>query len=236
MTFLELVNRLKLESGRSGGDVVSVATATGNDLRLVNWVAAAYDKIQRKTDEWRWMRSTVLASITASQMAQAPATDMLAQPADTDPPANFRGFRAPSDDYTVTILDPANPAAEWPLQWLAYDEFRRRYLVGTHEAAPPVNWSVSPDNKLMIGPTPDIVYHVRFDYRQAVVTLAADADEPAMPAEYHMAIVWEALKSLASFDNAPEVYTRARDELDEIYEDLWNDQGPKLIINARPLA
>ena len=236
MDFLALVNRLKLESGRSGGDIASVSTATGNDLRLVNWTAAAYEKIQRKTDEWRWMRASVLASITASQMAQDPGADMLIQPADTDPLADFRGFRAPSDDYTVTILDPANPAAEWTMQWLDYDEFRRRYMVGTHDAAPPLHWSVSPDNKLMIGPTPDIVYHVRFDYRTKVITLADDADEPTMPEDYHMAIVWEALKSLAAFDNAPEVYTRARDEFDEVSEDLWTDQGPKLTINARPLA
>jgi hypothetical protein len=236
MDYLALVNRAKLESGRSGGDLGSVSTATGDDLRLVKWTAAAYEKIQRKTDEWRWMRATVLASIPAAQLAHAPAVDMLIQPGDTLALADFRGFRAPSDDYTVTILDPANPAAEWNLTWLDYDEFRKRFMVGTHDEAPPVNWSVSPDNKLLVGPTPDILYHVRFDYRTKVVALTDDTDEPTMPEDYHMVIVWETLKSLASFDAASEVYARANEEFNELYEDLWTDQGPKIVINARPLA
>lgn len=236
MDYLALVNRAKLESGRSGGALATIIGAAGDDLRLVNWTASAYEKVQRKTDEWRWMRSTVLASIPAGQLAHDPAVDMLIQPADSVALTDFRGFRAPSDDYTVTMLDPLNATSEWRLGWLDYDEFRKRFMVGTHESAPPVNWSVSPDNKLLVGPTPDILYHVRFDYRTKVMSLALDADEPTMPQDYHMIIVWETLKSLASFDAASEVYARATEEFNELYEDLWFDQGPKLTINARPLA
>lgn len=236
MDYLELVNRLKLESGRSGGDIASVATATGSDLRLVRWVSTAYEKIQRETSDWLWMRKTVLAAITASQMDQNPAVDMLVQPANTDPVADFRGFKTPNDDYMPTALDPASPAAEWPLRWLPYDLFRQRFMVSTHAAGPPQYWAVSPGGKMLLGPTPDKVYHVRFDYQTPVVTLAADGDTPAMPADYHMVIVWGALKSVAAFDNAPEVYTRAQSEYDDLFSDLWVDQGPKISITARPLA
>jgi hypothetical protein len=109
-------------------------------------------------------------------------------------------------------------------------------MVGTHASGVPQFWAVSPDNKMLLGPTPDKVYHVRFDYQTPVVTLAADTDEPAMPEDYHMVIVWEALKSVAGFDNAPEVYARAQAEYESVFNDLWRDQGPKLTITARPLA
>jgi hypothetical protein len=234
--YLELVNRLKLESGRSGGDIASVLTATGSDLRLVRWVSTAYEKIQRQTNDWRWMRKTVLAAITTSQMDQDPAVDMLVQPAGTDPVTDFRFFKAPNDEYAPTALDPAYPSAEWALYWLPYDTFRQMFMVATHAAGPPTRWSISPDNKMLLGPTPDKVYHVRFDYQTPVVTLAADTDEPTMPEDYHMVIVWESLKSVAGFDNAPEVYARAQAEYESVFNDLWRDQGPKLTITARPLA
>ena len=236
MNYLELVNRLKLESGRSGGDIASVATASVGDLRLVRLIPTAYEKIQRVTNDWLWMRKTVLAAITAGQMAQAPGTDMLVQPANTDPVNDFRGFKTPKADYMPTALDPVSPTAEWPLWWLPYDEFRQRFVAGTHVAGVPQYWAVSPGNEMLLGPTPDKVYHVRFDYRTKVVTLAADTDIPAMPEDYHMVIVWEALKSLAAFDNAPEAYSRAESEHEAVFGDLWVDQGPKLSITARPLA
>lgn len=236
MQYIDLVNRAKSEAGRSGGDLATVVGATGDDLQLCNWVAAAWDRIQRISQEWAWMRASILASITASQVTQDPAVDMLVQPANTAPLTDFRSFFPETEDYQVTLLDPATPEDEGPLAFIEYPEFRARFVVGVHDAGRPRYWSVSPANKMLLGPTPDMVYHVRFDYRTAPTDLALDADVPTMPSEYHMAIVWNALLTLAAFDNAPEVYTRARDEYKEILSHLHLDQGPRFFIGQHPLA
>jgi hypothetical protein len=232
VNYLDLVNRLKLESGRSGGDLATVVGATSNDLRLVNWTAEAWDTIQRLTHEWRWMRASVLASVTADQVAQDPGADMLIQPADSDPVSNLRSFYPETDDYRMTMLDPADPAGEFELSFLEYPKFRAQYIVGVHDAGRPVWWSISPDNKLMLGPKPDIAYHVRFDYRTAPSALALDADVPEMPEEYHLAIVWGALMSVGAFDNAPEVYASAKYAYNRMISALYMDQGPTFCLGA----
>ena len=39
--------------------------------------------------------------------------------------------------------------------------------------------------------------------------MAADADTPDMPSEFHLLLVWRALQEVAKFDAAPEVLARA---------------------------
>jgi hypothetical protein len=236
VNYLALVNRTKLESGRSGGDLATVVGATGDNRLLCSLVAESWLKVQRISQEWAWMRSSVLASITASQITQDPAVDMTIQPDDMVPVLDFRAFFPETEDYQMTLLDPATPAGESVLVFLEYPDFRARYIVGVHEEGRPRFWSISPDNKLMLGPTPDMVYHVRFDYRTTQTTLAVDADTPDMPVDFHMAIVWGALMSLAAYDNSPEVYTRSRAEYREVIAYLHQDQGPKWFIGQHPLA
>lgn len=235
MNYIALVNRTKQESGRSGGNLATVVGAAGDDLLICNWVAASWAKIQRLTHEWRWMRATVLASVVANQVTQDPAT-MLVQPANLLPITDLRIFYPQTEDYQLTLLDPASPAGEFSLSFVDFPLFRAMYVVGQQTAAAPRHWSISPQNKLLLGPKPGIAYHVRFDYRTAPSVLALDANIPGMPEEYHLAIVFGALMSLASFDNAPEVYVRAKDEYRELMSHLYADQGPTFSLGRYALA
>lgn len=236
MNYLDLVNRTKREAGRSGDDLATLVGAAGDDLLLVRWVAEAWAKVQRLSYEWRWMRAAALVSVVPDQVTQDPAVDLIVQPADVAAMTDFRAFWPESNEYRATILDPATPEDEGELRYIDYPKFRRLFIVGTHTAAKPTCWSISPDNKMLLGPKPDIAYHVRFDYRSAPTALALDADEPTMPQEFHMLIVWEALMSLASFDNAGEVYTRARDEYMSLETSLMLEQAPQISIDTMPLA
>lgn len=236
MNYLDLVNRTKREAGRSGNALATIVGAIGDDALIVGWIAEAWAKLQRHSYEWRWMRSTVLASVTASQVTQDPAVDMLIQPGNTLPVTDLRMFWPESHEYRVTVLDPTLPAAEGEIRFVDYPTFRRRFIVGTHTAAKPVCWSVSANNVMLLGPKPDIAYHLRFDYRTTPTVLALDADVPTMPEEFHMILVWQALMSLASFDNAAEVYTRARDEYASLEHSLILDQAPQISIETMPLA
>lgn len=69
MNFLALVERLKVESARSGGPVTSVATAANDDLRLVNWIAEAWLELQRRPHGWTWMRAELSGPTVAGQAA-----------------------------------------------------------------------------------------------------------------------------------------------------------------------
>lgn len=225
MNFLQIARRVKQESGRSG-TIASVSGAIGDDALIVNWSIDAWREIQRMPRKWAWMRRTATPTL-AVQMEHAKTVFDLSR---------FGVFLPETDEYWPTAYDPANPATEWRIRWLPYEEFRRRFVVGTHAAGPIQYWAVSPTGTMLVGPTPDIAYVVRIDYLTSTQVFSADADVPEMPEEFHMAIVWRALMSCAASDAANEVYARARGEYDAIESDLIFDQAERITINARTLA
>jgi hypothetical protein len=100
--FLALVERLKVESARSGGPVVSVATALNDDARLVNWIADAWLELQRRPHGWTWMRAELAGPTVAGQAAYEAADIGLWSIA----------FTAGSSEYTAgeTLTQGANSA------------------------------------------------------------------------------------------------------------------------------
>ena len=73
MDWLALTNRLKVESGRSGGVLGTVLGATGDDARLANWVADAWLELQRRSHGWTWMRAEISGRTVAGQSAYTAA-------------------------------------------------------------------------------------------------------------------------------------------------------------------
>lgn len=146
-------------------------------------------------------------------------------------------WQVPTEQYTVRTFLTADPTTYWSLDWLAYEEFQRRFIVGTVDDGQPRWWSVAPDKRLLIAPAPDnATYSVTADYWAKPTELTADDDEPDMPEQFHMLIVWRALLEVASFDAAPEVETRAKRNLQVIWTDLIEDQAPRIQLSDVPLA
>lgn len=149
----------------------------------------------------------------------------------------FGRWQVPTEQYTVNLFLTDDPASHWALDWLEYEEFQRRFIVGTVDDAQPRWWSVGPDKRLLIAPAPDTdAYSVTADYWARPTELTADDDEPSMPEQFHMLIVWRALLEVASFDAAPEVETRAKRNLKTIWTDLVEDQAPRIQLTDVPLA
>lgn len=73
MDYLALVNRLKVESGRSGGVLGTVAGATGDDARLAYWIADAWLELQRRPHGWTWMRAEISGPTVAGKSAYTAA-------------------------------------------------------------------------------------------------------------------------------------------------------------------
>lgn len=72
MSFLTLVNRLKLEVGASGSDLTTVISPAGEDKRLVTWINSAWMDIQNKRRDWQWMRRTATFPTVTGQPTYTP--------------------------------------------------------------------------------------------------------------------------------------------------------------------
>ncbi len=229
MNFLAIANRVKTESGRSGGPIVSALTAFGDDARMFGWINVAWTRIQNETD-WRWMRKSVVKDLLPNIMRYV-ATDVAGfNLANVD-----RWVRQGANYNPLTYLASA-PSLLTPLSVYPDDAFWRDFINAAHVAAPPMYWSVDYNGDLLIGPKPDVARKLVIDYWSTNQTLVLDADIPAMPAKFHDLLVWGALMELASFDAAPEVYTRAQGNYMSMHSDLRYEQGPRMGLAGRRIA
>jgi hypothetical protein len=226
VNLVQIARRVKSESGRSGSGPASVALATGDDRRIIDACIDEWRDIQLEPYQWRWMRRSARVTLPL-QMSHTTASLGLSRMARP---------KRQNDDYFVTAALESDPTREWQVREVSWDWFRQNLIVNTPASGPAQFWSWSPERELYVGPTPDQSQLLRLDYFVKPQELAADADTPEMPEEYHMLIVWRALMSIGVFDAANEIYVRARDGADAMMDRLIDDQGEKMIVSARPLA
>lgn len=230
MNRLQLVQRLKRERGAGGTAPASIAVLAGEDLMLDDWLADAWLEVQRKRMDWAWMRKTVTGTLTVGVgVYAASALNVLV--------LDFGRWQVQTDDYTVRAYSPTAPAVPLDLTWLPYETFHARFLVSTVVNSSPAYWGVAPDGRLLLGPKPATAgMTVTADYWAKPTALAADIDEPGMPSQFHMLLVWRALVEVASFDAAPEVEARARRNLRSAWVDLLDHQAPRVSLDQTPLC
>lgn len=230
MNRLQLVRRLKVESGRSGTPPASIAVLSGDDIRLDYWIADAWLEVQRRRMDWAWMRKTVTGPLAIGVgVYAASALNVLV--------LDFGRWQLDTGDYTVRLYNSATPGPPRDLAWLPYEEFQERYLTQTVANGAPVHWSVAPDKRLLLGPKPNVsTYTISADYWAKPTAMVLDTDEPGMPEQFHMLLVWRALVEVAGFDAAPEVEARARRNLRTAWADLLDDQAPRIQLADRALC
>lgn len=224
MNFLALVQNTKREFGRLTSGPASVATATGRDMLLRDWVIESWKKIQELPHNWAWMRREATASLVAGQGSYT-AGDLGI--------TRLGYFRDEDEDYTPVVWQASSPDQIIPLTWIPYDTFRRAYQRGTQTNDQPQHWSVAPDGALLIGPAPDDTYTLSIDYQLSPQELSTDLDVPEMPSRYHMLIVWGALADAGVFDAAPEVVGRAQTNYQETLTNLIANQGSRITLMGR---
>lgn len=232
MTFLELVQRVRQESGSTAAGSSgpsTVVSQTGLYGQMVNWTAEAWNKIQRSNSTWMWMRSRFTFNTTTNidSYAYTDVDDAITSTTIT----RFQKW-IPVDQYgdsNVLIYTTANGVAgQRYLAYLDWDAFRSLYKRSTIRYGNPVHFTIGPDRKIYLGLVPNDTFTITGEYQKNLQIMTADADVPEMPEDYHMLIVWEALKSYASFAAAPEVYTRAQDEARPLWTALYRNQSPSL--------
>ncbi len=151
--------------------------------------------------------------------------------------SDWADWKPQADGYKATAWRLADgQVAERPMEYLPYEAFRQRFLVGTHSPGPLRFWTTAPSGDMLVAPTPDAAHQVRASYIKDVVDLVSDADVPAMPPRFHNLIAWRALREYGGFDAASEVYQRAEQNYSMGYSALAQSQLPRPGFGARPLA
>ena len=90
----------------------------------------------------------------------------------------------------------------------SYDDWRDTYLYGAMRSAytRPIVVAKVPDNTLACGPITSAGYTLVGDYYRVPSEMTAATDEPSLPEQFHMAIVYKAMMYYGASEAAPEVY------------------------------
>ena len=73
-------------------------------------------------------------------------------------------------------------------------------------------------------------YTITGDYFKVASELAATTDIPALPTQFHMAIVYRAILKYAGFEAAPEAKQEAKENYGPLIAALSADQLPEMML------
>lgn len=230
MIYLQLVQSLSRECGVSGpsSGISTVANASGEAKRLCDWIAQSWREVQLEHAEWMWMLKDVQFDTVLHQQAYPPA----------DAPLSLTDFQRWDVNSFRSYITATGIGSEMFVMPQDYKEFRDYWMFGARRTTygRPISLTVRPNDKaLMIGLAPDQTYTMIGQYYSKPTTLSADADEPEMPDQFHMIIVYRAMIHYGMYEAAPEVVQRGENMYNEMLLRLEIDQLPP-VTTAGPLA
>ena len=205
-TFLELAQEVRRLSGIAGSGPTDVTTATGIELRIVNFVKNAWIDIQSHPKKWKWMWNE---EYFAPAPGGAPIQTIIGVDTyaltDVDE-VHTKSFRS--------YLTATGTSDRQRMTYMPWDDFRRRYnVIQNPQNRRPIHVTRIPNTgAIRLYPPPDDVYSIEFEYFEDVQVLADNTDTPNMPARWHQLIVYEALKRFGKAEDAPEVIAIAEQE------------------------
>lgn len=227
MTFLELCKRARQEAGITGSGPTSVLNQTGQLGLLVDWVAQSWIDIQLMRPNWRFMIEEF----------------------SFDTVADTRDYLAA--DYSITDMNLWDTASfliyktatgesdQNRIEYLRYEQWRAAYRTRMNDRGNdrPIAFTLMPNNSVRFEPRPDDVYTIEGDYKRSTQEFSADADVPTnLPDDFHMIIVWQALKYYAHYENALEVMDEAETNFDNLLHRLELEQLPLMSDDFEALA
>ena len=128
-------------------------------------------------------------------------------------------------------------ASEIFMSYTEYDRWRNAYEYGAlrQVATRPIEITITPLQDLAFGPIADAGYTIVGDYYSVPTELVAATDIPALPTQFHLAIVYKSMLAYGMYESAGEVVQRAQMELDKWMRRIHIDQI-KEITTCGPLA
>lgn len=218
----------------AGTAPTTVISQTGRLLQAVENVKQAWEDVQNRHDNWRWMRAgfTVETSSSDDSYAFGDCTDILTSSAI----ARFARWRFEDpDDPPKAYKTSGGVSGERWLIWVPWDWFKRIYKRGTQNDGPPSHISIDPQNNLRLGPAPDGAYTVSGDYQRGPQSFTLDADTPDMPGRFHNLLWAYALDNYGMNHAANHLVIKANKLWSRRMRQLENDQLPDMLIGG-PMA
>lgn len=231
-TFLELCQRTASECGASLTGPSAVTSQTGRLGQVVNWVNSAWIDIQTKYDNWRFMRASFTVNTTSGdgKYVITDCTDVATSTALT-----VAGFRDWCRDGFKIYLVSAGVGTETDLVFIDYDDWYQIWNFGSPANSYPRDWTMDHDRAILLGPKPGGIYTVRGEYIKAATELSGDSDEPELPKEYRMAIVYRAMMMYGRYHGASEVYTDGENNYRRLLTEMIRTQRRRNV-SAGPLS
>ena len=232
MNRLSLANSLIVECGAGNVVLTTTLNQTGEAARMIGWLDAGWSEIQTAHDDWEWMRSSV---ILGAGVSFVPASGGFNAQFGTNPgqlgiTIDEFGGKWVQDSFRNYVTT-TGITSEIFMDRLDYDIWRDGYFYGALRNAKtrPVVISVAPDKSLCFGPPSDGSYTITGDFYLSPTPMVQDSDTPlGLPTQYHMLIVYRAMKKYAMYEAAPEVMQRAEMEYDRMFRELDSNYGPKV--------
>lgn len=217
-TFLQICADVRRECAGNGTGPSSVTGQTGELERIVNWVIQADREIQQRHNEWRFM-------VGDFQIDTVAGTGNYAASSFVTPVTNLRCFK----NSTLKIyLSSAGVASEFKLHYLDYNDWYRIYNTATQSNSAPIHFTVDDNLDLLIAPKPDAVYRITGKYQKSVTPLAANADTPVYPSEFHMLPVYLAMTKYARYTGGQETYAYGENMYNEMMVRMERSQLPRI--------
>ena len=206
-TYLQLCQDLWREVGASGGNtpvqaIPTTVNATGEVLRLVNYIHDAELDIQNMWVDWKWLRKT-LTFYTGTQNQTGIFTTL-----------NGAVSAYPTDlaewDWKSFMIYPVGATSSQPLKSTEWQEVRNQ-VFNTISFNQPWQVIVMPDNTFRFDNIPDQSYQCFCEYRSNVYDLKNDADVSNIPARFANRLIVEfARLKYGMFENAAEQVAHAK--------------------------
>jgi len=223
MNFLQLVARLSTECGVAGNGPSTVVGQTGLNLRLVNWINAAWLDIQSAHRDWDWLRTSLTPFATVAGQQTYSTADLAL--------TNMGMW----DRDSFRVYDTAaGLSSETTLTYVPYDAWRNSFLIGSLRTTTsrPDAVTVTPNNSLGFGPITAAGYSIVGDYFLLPSEMTLDADIPILPTQYHLAIVYRAMMHYGAQYSAIEVYQRGENEFNKMMLRMSADRMPDIMIGG----
>lgn len=224
-TFLQLCVDLRREGGMTGSGPTATTSQVGEYLRIVEWIASAYEKIQNLHPNWDFLRNDFSFATVASTgnytKSAASVSELGTWKTDT-----FRCY-----------LTATGVSDQQDIDYVPWADFRESYSLGSlsTQEGRPILFTVKPDQSVTFWPIPNAIYTVTGEYFKRAQTLAADASEPLIPLAFQDVIVYRALMFYGAYAGADEKYAHGEREYKQVLARLELNQLPEMEM-AGPLA
>ncbi len=115
------------------------------------------------------------------------------------------------------------------MDYMDYEVWRDNYQYGALRAMAtrPNTVTINPAKSLELGPIADIGYTIVGEYYATPTEMALDADIPALPIKFHLAIVYAAMMRYGMYEAASEVIQQGQMEYTKWKQRMLADQLPE---------